>query len=118
MMSGRRSGLHTRRSEARRAYMMALRIAARALGVPYEQAIDGRDRAASEVRKMAAYLAVVVGDNSRRAVARAMGRDHAVVIRVCREVEERRDGAEFDRLMRRLEARYQARLGCAYRAAI
>ena len=114
-MCGRRSsGCRKRRCEAassaRAAFRAALRLAARHLRVPVAQAGSGGARTASEARKLAAYLAVVVGAHSRRQVARAMGRDHVIVLRACEEIEERRDDPAFDALISRLERRYQARL--------
>ena len=97
-------------ASARAAYRTALRLAARHLRVPVAQAGTGSARAASEARKLAAYLAVVVAAHSRRQVARAMRRDHVIVLRACEEIEERRDDPAFDALMERLERRYQARL--------
>ena len=107
-----RASRNTRRcaAETRAAYRAALRLAARHLRVPVARAGNGGARAASEARKLAAYLAVVVGAHSRRQVARAMGRDHVIVLRACEEIEERRDDPAFDALISRLERLYQARL--------
>ena len=97
-------------AEVRAAYRAALRLAARHLRVPVASAGNGGARAASEARKLAAYLAVVVAAHSRRQVARAMGRDHVIVLRACEEIEERRDDVAFDARLERLERRYLARL--------
>ncbi|GEM_PF-6701611 len=69
------------------------------------RALHDGGHVANRARKRAAYLAVVVGGLSRRQVARAMGRDHAVVVRACEEMEAWRERSEVE--MARLERDFE-----------
>ncbi|MFN0262849.1 helix-turn-helix domain-containing protein [Tepidamorphus sp. 3E244] len=57
----------------------------------------------SLARQMAMYLTHVVHGHALTSVGEAYGRDRTTVAHACMIVEERRDEAEFDRTISRLE---------------
>jgi transcriptional regulator with XRE-family HTH domain len=98
-------------------YRMAVAVAGRALGVEPAM-VHGQDPArratqsaewmqAAEVRRVAIYLLNTAAGLGQSKVARAAGMTKQAVSLACREIEERRTDAAFDRLLDRLTADIQ-----------
>lgn len=89
----------------------ALKLTARACGVPYADLAQNRRKApAAFARQVSMYLCHVVGDMSLRDVADALGRDRTTVSHACHAIEDRRECPIFDRQMEHLERELRAEI--------
>lgn len=93
--------------EVERAALVALtqETIARALNVPIgEMRAPTRCKApVAHARQIAMYLTHVAFSMSLSAVGRHFGRDRTTAAHACRQIEDRRDDQDFDRLLDRLE---------------
>lgn len=94
----------------------AMDVAAGALGVSIaEIARRGRSRAAvAYARQIAMYLAHVVGQMSLTEISIAFERDRTTVAHACHAIEDRREGALFDRQIEALEADMRGRVNALF----
>lgn len=94
----------------------AMDVAAGALGVSIvEIARRGRSRAqVAYARQIAIYLAHVVGQMSLSEIAVAFDRDRTTAAHACHAVEDRREGALFDRQIEALEAEMRTRVNALF----
>ncbi|MBN9534378.1 MAG: chromosomal replication initiator DnaA [Alphaproteobacteria bacterium] len=93
-----------RRGAQARFVGLAEAMAAEAFGVNMiEMRTRTRRHRAPEARQVAIYLAHTVCGISLRALSRFLGRHPSTAIHACRQVEARRDRAEFDRALDRME---------------
>lgn len=84
---------------------LALSLAAYAIGLPQDEvrlSVRGSNDAAF-ARQLAMYLAHVGAGMSLARVALAFRRDRSTVAHACHKMEDRREEAEFDAWMDRLE---------------
>ncbi|MCK0209053.1 chromosomal replication initiator DnaA [Starkeya koreensis] len=94
------------------ACLVATRLAAEATGLPMDSLLHppGRDRRCASARALAMYLAHVGLGLPMTQVASGFGRHRSTVAYACRQIEERREVAGWDRRVAALEesARVQA----------
>lgn len=90
----------------------AMEVAAGACGVSIaEIAARGRSRAAvAHARQIAIYLAHVVGQMSLTELSLIFERDRTTAAHACHVIEDRREGAMFDRQIEQLEGDMRARV--------
>lgn len=110
--AARLRGVAMRERQATIAFEAAVRVMARAHRLPVEavRAPRGGGRAAWSARRTALYLAVVGGDVPASAVARVAGVGKTTVQKALAILEERRDRADVEARLLRLEADLERRI--------
>lgn len=102
-------GVPKARTDDDAAARLSAEVASYALSVPADEVLSA-NRGSAEVafaRQVAIYLCHVGFEFSLARVASAFGRDRSTIAHACHAIEDRRDDAQFDLWISRLEAMVQ-----------